>query len=84
MSYLQFFAKVIFNAMSEKKARQIIDTKIIKTHFNKNNVVTIKTNKILAKILLLGSLNKSNDADARLLLKKLKLSQDAEWLQNSE
>ena len=30
------------------------DVKIIKNNFNKNNVASIKTNKILTKVLLLG------------------------------
>ena len=37
-------------------AHIIIHDKIIKTPFNKNNVETIETNKIITKIPLLGSI----------------------------
>ena len=37
-------------------AHTIIHDKIIKTPFNKNNVETIETNKIITKIPLLGSI----------------------------
>ena len=47
------FLNSTFNANSD--ANTLTHDKIIKSQFNKNNVATIKTNKILTKILLLGS-----------------------------
>ena len=47
------FVNSTFNANSD--ANTLTHDKIIKSQFNKNNVATVKTNKILTKILLVGS-----------------------------
>ena len=44
----------------ESGAHTLTDDKIISNSFNKNNVVTKKTNKILTKLVLLGLLNRCN------------------------
>ena len=53
-SYDQKESKLSSTIIVKNGVRTPKDVKIIKNNFNKNNVASIKTNKILTKVLLLG------------------------------